>query len=167
MKKMICILLAILTFAVPALAEGTPLAEEPPFGPYVLTAPEGAEVEAGEASHTFVSGMTRVVAMYISRVPDADPAEAIIRMMPQFEPSAVIGEDVPMVEGYVGLSAVNTDRFGEGVDQLTVMVLSSAGDLLILSGYDMQGDESAVQALLDALLETLTVDGTKIVLAKD
>lgn len=161
MKKMICILLALLLFAVPVLAEGAP------FGPYALLAPEGAVVEAGEASHTFVSGMTRVVTMCISRVPDANPAEAVIRMMTQFEPSAVIGEDIPMAEGYVGLSAVNTDKFGKGVDQLTVMVLSSTGDLLILSGYDMQGDESAVQALLDALLNSLTVDGAKIVLAKE
>lgn len=168
MKKMICILLALLLFAVPVLAEEAPLAEsESPFGPYVLTAPEGVTIEAGEASHTFVSGMTRVVAMYISRVPDADPAEAVIRMMPQFDPQAVIGEDIPMAEGFVGLEALAQDKLGEGVDQLTVMVLSSTGDLLIFSGYDMQGDESAVQTLLDALLNSLTVDDAKIVLTKE
>ena len=161
MKKLLCILLMLL-MTLPALAQ-----ESDPFAPYALPLPEGAALEEHEGTYTVVSGMTRVVTMCISRVPDADPAEAVIRMMTQFEPSAVIGEDIPMAEGYVGLSAVNTDKFGKGVDQLTVMVLSSTGDLLILSGYDMQGDESAVQALLDALLNSLTVDGTKIVLAKE
>ena len=157
MKKMICILLALLLFAVPVLTEGAP------FGPYALTAPEGAVVEAGETSHTFVSGMTRVVTMCISRVPDANPAEAVIRMMTQFEPSAVIGEDVAAVEGFVALAAVNEDKFGEGIDMFTVMVLSAQGDLLILSAYDMAGDGASALALLDCLLETLAVDGECII----
>ena len=72
-----------------------------------------------------------------------------------------------MAEGFVGLSAAAQDKFGKGVDQITVMVLSREGDLLILSGYDLTGDEAAVQALLDALLKTLAVDGVNIVLPKE
>jgi len=68
-----------------------------------------------------------------------------------------------MIEGYVGVNALNTDQFGEGVDQLTVMILSHEGDLLILSGYDLEGDEDKVRLLLDTLLKNLTVQGEKIV----
>ena len=82
------------------------------------------------------------------------------------EDGAVIGEDVPMAEGFTGLTALNTDKFGEGVDQITVMVLSREGDLLILSGYDLEGDEEKVQTLLDAILHAITVDDAKIVLTE-
>ena len=162
MKKFLCILLALLTMTVPALAE-----DANPFAPYVLTAPEGAELTDGEGSLTFVRENARVVAQVIDRVPDENPAEAVIRMMTQFEPEAVIGEDVPMAEGFTGLTALNTDKFGEGVDQITVMVLSREGDLLILSGYDLNGDEAQVQQLLDTMLASLTVDGSRIVTAKE
>ncbi len=158
MKKLLCILL-MLMFILPAYAE-----EVNPFAPYALTLPEGAELVENEGSWTIVDGVTRVVVMVIDRVPDDDPAEAVIRMMTQFEPEAVIGEDVPMAEGFTGLTALNTDKFGDGVDQITVMVLSHEGDLLILSGYDLDGDEEKVQALLDAILNAITVDGNTIVL---
>ena len=156
MKKLLCILLMLL-MTLPALAQ-----EENPFAPYAFTLPEGAALEEHEGTYTVVSGMTRVVVMMIPRVPDADPAEAIIRMMTQFEPQAVIGEDIPLTDGFIGLTALNTDKFGEGVDQTTVMILCAHGDLLILSGYDLTGDGEAVGALLDALLTGLTADGVNI-----
>lgn len=168
MKKLLCILLAICGFVLPALAEGAPLAEDAnPFAPYVLTAPEGASLEEGEGSLTFVQGNTRVVAQVISRVPDADPAEAMLRMMTQFEPFAIIGEDLPAADGFVAVTALNADKFGDGVDMITVMVLSAEGDLLILSGYDLDGDGEKAQALLDSLLETLTVDGMNIIITEE
>lgn len=172
MKKIICMLLMLL-FAFPALAEGAPLAEEAPlaeaspFAPFEMTAPPAVTLEENEGKLTYVYGRTRVVAMVIDRVPDEKPAEAIIRMMAQFEPKAVIGEDLSMAEGYVGISARNEDKFDEGVDLITVMVLSSTGALLILSGYDLNGDEEQVQQLLDTLLASLTVDGSRIVTAKE
>lgn len=161
MKKLLCILL-MLMFILPACAE-----ELNPFAPYALPLPEGAELVENEGSWTIVDGVTRVVVMVIDRVPDENPAEAVIRMMTQFEPEAVIGEDVPMAEGFTGLTALNTDKFGEGVDQITVMVLSREGDLLILSGYDLEGDEDKVQTLLDAILHAITVDDAKIVLTEE
>ena len=160
MKKLLCILLACLCVALPAAAE-----EANPFAPYILTAPEGAALEDGEGSLVFVAGQSRAVAQVIDRVPDADPAEAILRMMTQFEPFAVIGEDVAAVEGFVALSAVNEDKFGEGIDMFTVMVLSAQGDLLILSAYDMAGDGARALALLDGLLESLAVDGECIIIS--
>lgn len=165
MKRMFCLLLAALCFALPALAQSTPPSVS--FGPYVLTAPQGVTVEEGEGSRTFVAGVTRVVAIVIERVPDADPEEAILRMMRQFDPATVIGETLPLAEGYVGVRALTPDKLGPDVDQLTVMVLSGQGHLLILSGYDMLGDEAAVQALLDALLETLAAQGRPLVLTKE
>lgn len=162
MKKLLCILLAICCFVLPAMAE-----DANPFAPYVLAAPASAVLEEGEGSLTFVDGSTRAVAQVISRIPDEDPAEAVIRMMTQFEPFAVIGKDLAAAAGFVGVTALNEDKFGDGVDLLTVMVLSAQGDLLILSAYDLGGDEAAAQTLLDALLASLTVDGTPVILSEE
>lgn len=158
MKKFLCILLALLTLTVPALAE-----DANPFAPYVLTAPEGAELTDGEGSLTFVRENARVVAQVIDRVPDADPAEAILRMMTQFEPFALLGEEIEAAEGFVAVSALNEDKFGDGIDLITVMVLSEKGDLLILSAYEMGGDEKQAKALLDELLADLMVDGVFVI----
>jgi len=156
MKKLLCILLMLL-FAIPALAEGNP------FAPYEIALPQGAALENNEGTHTFVSGKTRVVAMLIERVPDADPAEAIVRLMAQFEPDAVIQGELAAAKGYAGLTAVTKDKFAAGVNQWNVMLLGPAGDLLILSGYDLEGDNESVHALLDALLEGLTAEGMPII----
>ena len=165
MKRIICILLMLL-FVVPALAEGTAPAAENPFAPFTLTVPEEVTVEDGEGSCTFVHGETRVVALLIDRVPDEDPADAVIRMMGQFDPAAVIGEDVPTAEGFSGVEAATKDKFGPGIDALTVMILSHEGELLILSGYNMAGSEVHVRGLLDTLLSGLSVDGAPVVLKK-
>lgn len=156
MKKLLCILL-MLMMTCPAFAQ-----EENPFAPYAFTLPEGAVLEVNEGTHTVVSGMTRVVVMMIPRVPDADPAEAVVRMMTQFEPQAVIGEDILLADGFTGLTALNEDKFGEGVDQTTIMILCEHGDLLILSAYDLEGNGEAVDALLEALLASLTAEGAPI-----
>ena len=159
MKRMICILLMLL-FALPVTAQ------ENPFAPFTLTVPEEVTVEAGEGSCTFIHGQTRVVALLIDRVPDENPADAVIRMMGQFDPAAVIGEDVPAAEGFSGVEAATKDKFGPGIDGLTVMILSHEGELLILSGYNMAGSEVHVRGLLDTLLSGLTVDGAPVVLKK-
>lgn len=153
MKKILCILLMLL-LALPALAE-----EENAF---VLDLPEGVTLEEKEGSMTFVEDTARVVAIIITRVPDEDPAAAVIRLMGQFDPEAVIGEDIAAVEGFHALQAVTADKFGEGVDCLTVMILSDAGELLILSAHDMSGDETKAQALLDAVLAGVQVHDEKI-----
>lgn len=166
MKKCLCILLMLL-LTLPALAEGAPLAEDNPFAPFTLAIPGEVTVEEVEGSRTFVHGTTRVVALLIERVPDENPADAIIRMMGQFDPAAVIGEDVPTAEGFSGVEASTKDKYGEGIDALTVMLLSHEGDLLILSGYDMTGSDAHVRALLDTLLSGLTADGSPVVLKNE
>ena len=156
MKRIICILLMLL-FALPALAEN-------PFAPYEIALPEGAVLEAGEGSHAIAADKTRVVVMVIPRVPDADPESALQRMVFQFDPDAVLEDAIPLAEGYVGVTALSEGRFGEGVDQLNLFILSAEGDLLILSGYDLEGDEAKVQTLLSAILHQLTTNGDPLVL---
>lgn len=165
MKKMICILLVLLTFTVPALAEEAPTQVEWPG--YVLHIPEGVETESTESSVTFVADTARVVAIIIERVPDEDPAGAILRMLAQYDANAVVGEAVSMAEGFAAVQALSADKFDEGVDVLTVMVLSDEGDLLILSGYDTAGDEEKVQALLDAVLAHVKVHGEPILITEE
>lgn len=160
MRKMLCILL-MLIFALPALAEDATLSEAPP---YTLGAIEGVIIEEGEDLVTFVYGTSRVVAIIIDRVPDEKPAEAVIRMMGQFDPNAVIGENIPLKEGFVGVYAATEDKFGDGIDSMTAMVLSAEGKLLILSGYDMSGSRTHAQALLDAILKSVTADGQPILM---
>lgn len=162
MKRIICILLMLL-LTLPACGEEN----RAEIGSYVLAVPEDVQTEKTESSVTFVQGNTRVVVILIERVPDADPESAVIRMMAQFDPDAMLEDDLLMAEGYVGLNAVATDKFGEGVDQLTTLVLGSTGELLILSGYDMDGDETKVQALVEQLLAGLTHDGEKLMMTKE
>lgn len=156
MKRIICILLMLL-FAVPAFAQ------ENPFAPYEIALPEGVTLTSNEGSHAFVMGKTRVVTMVIPRVPDEDPESALQRMVFQFDPDAVLGEALPMAEGYVGVHALSEGKLGEGVDTLHIMILSEAGDLLILSGYDLDGAEEKVHSLLETLLSQLSVNGNLIV----
>lgn len=158
MKKLICILLAIFCFTLPVLAE------ENPFAPYTLSIPEGVALEESEGTYTIVRDATRVVVIPISRVPDENPAEAIVRLMAQFEPQAVIGGDLPTAAGFTGLTALNADKFGEGVDQTTIMVLSDEGELLILAGYDLTGDAESLQTLLEEILAGLTAEGAPVIL---
>ena len=156
MKRIICILLMLL-FVFPSFAQ------ENPFAPYEIAIPDGAVLENGEGSHTFVSGKTRVVTMLIPRVPDTDIESALQRMVFQFDPDAVMKDFIPMAEGYAAVTSRSDDQFGAGVDQLNVLILGPSGDLLILSGYDLDGDEDKVQSLLDALLENLTVNALPLV----
>ena len=161
MKRMICMLLACLCLCTCAFAA------ENPFAPYGVDPMDDVTLLENEGTHTFVRGMTRVVAMVIERVPDDAPEMAVLRLMGQFEPDAVIGEDLLLTQGFVGVEALTQEHFGAGIDQLTVMILSAEGDLLILSGYDLNGDEAAVASLMEELLQGLSVDGVYILLTKD
>lgn len=156
MKKLICILL-MLILTLPALAE------ENVFAPFILAAPEEVTRTDNEGSVTFVYGMSRVVVIPVSRVPDDDPEEALTRMLSQFDPLAHKGEVLPVAEGYAGLTAEVADKFGEGVDLLIAMVLSPDGTLLIFSAHDMDGSREHAQALLDTMLSGMTVDGAPVV----
>lgn len=153
MKKLLCLLLALL----PLL--GAAETAENPFAPYVLTAPEGCELQQRDGTYAFVSGTTRVVAIRIDRIPDEDPATALPRLMGQFDPQAVIGEEIITESGFYALQALHMDADESGIDQRIVMVLLNDGTLLILSGCDLNDDAVPVVQLMDALLATLTANG--------
>ena len=124
-------------------------------------------MESTESSGTFVLDTARVVAIIIERVPDEDPASALLRMLGQYDPAAVAGETLPTAEGFTAVQALSADKFDGGVDVLTVMVLSDAGELLILSGYDMAGDEEKAQALLDMVLANVKVNGEPVFMTEE
>ena len=157
MKRILCILLMLL-FCLPALAE------ENPHAPFTLTAPESVARVDNEGSVTYVYGTSRVVVIRIERVPDADPADALVRMLAQFDPDAVIGDALSMAEGYTGLTALTAAKFGEDVNAYTVMLLAPDGTLLIFTGYDMAGSDNHIQALMDTLLSGISASGAPIVL---
>lgn len=158
MKKFVGILLLAALFC------GLMAQAEDVLAPYALAAPAGVALEEAEGGCTYVSGSTRVVAITVPRVPDGDPAAALPRLMSQFDKEAVFGEDLALREGFHGMRAVNADGFAPGVDKVTLMILHE-GDLLILCGYDMAGDGEARDALLDALLQAVTLDGQEVSLA--
>lgn len=178
MKKLIAAILAFLLVqmtCLPVLAEAAeiPAPEEAsPLSPFEMAIPDAWQVEPNGASVTFISGNTRVVAMVISRVGDveADHMASLATLMKQFSPDAQQPLPLVMTPGFYGLQTVTADALegaGEGnlVDQLTVMVLwqtALQGELLILSGYDMDGDNAAVQAMLDAILSAATVNDAPV-----
>ena len=160
MKRILCILLMLL-FCLPALAE------ENPHAPFTITVPESVARVDNEGSVPYVYGTSWVVVIRIERVPDADPAEALTRMLAQFDPDAVIGDALPMAEGYTGLTALTAAKFGEDVNAYTVMLLAPDGTLLILTAYDMDGSEENARTLLDTLLSGMTASGMPVVLKID
>ena len=175
MKKLLIILLTALLCVtwLPALAEDAMAA----LLPFALTLPQDvtAQENAGGTSVTFVhgNGMTRVVAMVLERVPDenGDHAAELNRLMGQFSPDAVDYTPLTLAEGCYGLLAVTPGALegvgGIRVDQVTVMVMWQSpleGELLILSGYDMQGETARAWTLVDALMQAATVNGMPIVL---
>ncbi len=176
MKKLITLLLA-LCWCLPALAEtAEPLPEWPEaLAPFELSLPEetAAQTAPGGASVTFAheNGATRAVAMVISRVPDVegDHGASLRTLMAQFSPEAEEGTPLTLASGCYGLMAVTPGALegvgGAAIDQVTVMVLwqtAERAELLILSGYDMGGDTEQTRALTDALLRSITVNGTPV-----
>ncbi len=159
-RTLLFALLTALMCCLPACAEEVSLA------PYALTLPAEVAVQPNEGSITYVVGDTRVVAMVISRVPDETPGAALPRLMEQFDEQAIFGADLVLQEGFVGMMATTPDKYGEGIDLRTVMVLHE-GELLILSGYDMTGDTQKTDALLETLLTALTLDGMPVMPSPD
>ena len=174
MKKLLSILLTAVLFltCMPALAEEAMAA----LLPFSLTLPQDVTIQenAGGTSVTFLhgNGMTRAVAMVLERVPDenGDHAAALNTLMGQFAPEAENYTPLALSEGFYGLLATTPGALegvgGARIDQVTIMVLWQTpleGELLILSGYDMQGETARAWTLVDALTQALTVNGVPVV----
>ena len=151
MTRLLCLMLlfSLITFSC-LLAEGTdaptgtpaptPMLTAVPesaLAPFNVVLPEDAHVEMAEGRITLVRGDSRVVAMVISRVPDEDPAAALPILMQDFDP-----------------------KTSETMD-------FDAGELLILSGYNLARDHHALYLFLTELLENVSMDGAAVYVAED
>ena len=174
MEESPCKTLAAIPAAAPAPGDGLSL-----LAPYAFTLPQDVSVLPPSAtSVTFVhgNGSTRVVARALTRVPDeeADHAAELARLMELFAPGAQDFTPLTLTPGFHGLMAVTPYALEgagtERVDQVTVMVLwqtALRGELLILSGYDMAGDEEKAQALLDMVLAKVKVQGEPVFITEE
>lgn len=160
MKKLyiVCLLLLVMCTAAQAASS--------PASPYDLTAPADVLLTDNDSSLTLERGAARVVVMGMSRVPDADPQAALLRLMTQFDAASSEGVFLTLNEGFDGLMAMSEDKLeglnAERIDVITVMVLRE-GELLILSGYHMENDLEAVITLLNDLLTETTLNGQPVV----
>jgi hypothetical protein len=158
----------------PASGDGLSL-----LAPYAFALPQDVSVLPPSAtSVTFVhgNGSTRVVAQVVHRVSDkdGDHIAELERLLSFFAPSAGDPLLLPLAPGFCGLQAVAPYALEgagtERVDQVTVMIHWQTGDqgeLLILSGYDMAGDEEKAQALLDMVLAKVKVQGEPVFITEE
>lgn len=163
MKKLLPLMLALLALTASALAE---LPTTYDFGPFTITVPEDAVVEEYDVSATFVRGQTRVVVQCIDQEPQEDPQAQVRALMTVYHAETVDIADLPLREGLYGALGRIANHFGEGVDQLPALVLTD-GKLLVLAGYNLDGDTQAVRALMTELLAGTVWDGSPILLTED
>lgn len=145
----------------------TPLPTEIPqsmFAPFNLLLPEGAHVEMTDSRVTLVKDSSRVVAILLSRVADEDPDAAIATLMQEFDSNTSETISFTAEEGFSVLAGVVYNAFDEGEDKITLMILSSEGPLLILSGYNLDKDHHTLYLFLTSLLENITYDGQAVYL---
>ncbi len=145
----------------------TPVSTDIPqslFAPFNLTLPETAYAEVTDSRVTLVQDASRVVVIYLSRVPDDDPEAALPVLMQNFDNAT--DETIPFAaeEGFWILGGVVPSAFGEGEDKITLMVLAANGDLLILSGYNQAQSHQALYDFLTSLLERVTFNGNPVYL---
>lgn len=155
MKKMVLLLLALMLFVPSALAESYI------FGRFGLTVPEDVQVEEYENVRTVVRGQTRVVVQVIQQETAEDGQAQVRELMTVYNEAVTDVTDVPLVSEVCGAMGLIEDRFGEGVHEIPVLILKD-GELLILSGYNDDGDTLAVHTLLTELLSGVTLTGEPI-----
>ena len=192
MKKLIILLIALLMCLpalAETLPEGEPASAAEPqrapaspapedglslLAPYAFALPQDVSVLPPSAtSVTFVhgNGSTRVVAQVVHRVSDkdGDHIAELERLLSFFAPSAGEPLLLPLAPGFCGLQAVAPYALEgagtERVDQVTVMIHWQTGDqgeLLILSGYDMEGETVKARTMIDMLLRACSVNGVAV-----
>ena len=155
MKRIILLALALLLFASSALA--APYA----FGSFELTVPEDVQVEEYENTRTVVRGQTRVVVQIIPQELAEDGQSQVRELMTVYREAITDITDVPLIAELYGAMGLVEDHFGEDVHEIPVLILKD-GELLILSGYNDDGDTLAVHTLLTKLLSGVTLAGEPI-----
>lgn len=155
MKRIVLWTLALLLFASSALADAYV------FGSFELTVPEDVQVEEYESTRTVVRGQTRVVVQVIPQELGEDGQAQVRELMTVYNEAITDVTDVPLIAELFGAMGLIEDRFDEGVHEVPVLILKD-GELLILSGYDLDGDTLAVHTLITELLSGVTLAGDAI-----
>ena len=155
MKRIVLWALALLLFASSALADAYV------FGSFELTVPKDVQVEEYESTRTVVRGQTRVVVQVIPQELGEDGQAQVRELMTVYNEAITDVTDVPLIAELFGAMGLIEDRFDEGIHEVPVLVLKD-GELLILSGYDLDGDTLAVHTLITELLSGVTLAGDAI-----
>ena len=158
MKRLLPLALALAMLCSLALAEES---VSYAFGSFELTVPSDVTVEEYESTRTVVRGMTRVVVQVIPQELAEDGQAQVRDLMTVYHEAMTDITDVPLVAELYGAMGLIEDRFGEDVHEIPVLILRE-GELLILSGYNDDGDTLAVHTLLTELLSGVTLAGEPI-----
>ena len=158
MKRILLLALALAMLMTTALAESSASYTLECFD---LTVPEDVTVEERDASMTVVRDQTRVVVQIIPQELAEDGQEQVRGLMPVYSEKISDVTDVAVISGVYGAMGLIEDHFGEGVHEVPLLLLTD-GRLLILSGYNFDGDTLAVHTLLTELLSGLTLDGVPV-----
>ena len=155
MKRIVLFALALM------LCLSSALAESYVFGSFELAVPEDVQVEEYENARTVVRGQTRVVVQVIPQELAEDGQAQVRELMTIYNEDMTDITDVPLIAELYGAMGLIEDRFGEDVHEIPVLILKD-GELLILSGYNDDGDSLAVNTLLTELLSGVTLAGEPI-----
>lgn len=161
MKRMLMLALALVMLTACALAE-----DSHPFGSFNLTVPEDAAVEENDLTLTVIREQARVVVQVIPQELSEDGQAQVRELLSVYNENIAEVTDVPLVAGLYGAMGLIEDRLDEGIHEIPVLILAR-GELLILSGYDLEGDTLAVHTLIADLLSGVTFAGEPILPALD
>ena len=158
MKRVLLLALALALLMTTALAETS---ASYVFGGFELTAPEDVTVEEYESSRTVVREQTRVVVKAIPQELAEDGEKQVRELLTIYNEKTSDVTAVPLTSGLYGAMGLVENQFDEGIHEVIVLVLSD-GELLILAGYNHDGDTLAVHELLAELLSDVTLAGESI-----
>lgn len=154
---LLALALAMLTLSAAFAEESAPYA----CGSFEITLPGDVVLEEYDASVTAVRGMTRVVIQVIPQELAEDGQAQVRALMTVYDEATAEIVDVPLVSGVYGAMGLIENCFGDGVHQIPVLILKE-GELLILSGYNDDGDTLAVHTLIAELLSGVVLAGEHI-----
>lgn len=158
MKRLLLLALTLALLASSALAE----ASDPyVFGGFELTVPEDVTVEEYENTRTVVRDQTRVVVKAIPQELAEDGDKQVRDLLAIYNEHVTNITAVPLISDLYGAMGLIEDHFDKGIHEVPVLVLSD-GELLILAGYNREGDTLAVHELLTELLAGVTLAGEAI-----
>lgn len=158
MKRIFVLALAFVLLTAFALAEEPEVLTLEEFS---IVVPDGATVERYDDVTTLVRGSTRVVVQRIPQELSGDGQAQVHDLLTVYDAQTVNVEDIAVEEGLFGAIGLIENDFGEGIHQVPVLLLTD-GALLILSGYNMDGDTEAVYALLNDTLAGAAMDGEPV-----